>query len=403
MSDDSTPATAQTAGGGIRLRRKKIGFAVVLVGLLILSLFIVTAGNLFSNEKSFLWAYHSGGTINSISITQTGGLVALGVGFSGTKGAVILLDGSGNVIWEHQTDRIISHVSMSSNGSHIEADGYQLLGGEGGGYGGGPADYYANSEVYAFDLKGDLLWSRAFSESPLYAVMSRDGSRIAISMSSSVTYLTWDGKILWNYTAPSAYPNAFLSQNGSRVAISVSYPSNLTMLNSGGKALWTFQETGLAATSSDGVFSTRGDLIAAGDSGSVYLLTGHGTLVWRRYVDSRILSAGILPNGSSVGYVTNNNVLFFDRSGKLTAAHATEGESTLLPTPNGFLLGGFGRNVMLFDARGKSLWNFSLGGGLAEAVSGNGAFGAASSGVVGQGGQGSPSNLYFFAIGNRGT
>ena len=381
---------AATVGGGVRLTRKRIGFAVVLVGLLILSLFIVTTGNLFSNKKSFLWAYHSSGTINSISITQTGSLTALGVGFTGTKGAVILLDGSGNVIWEHQTDRIIRHVSISSNGSHIEADGYQLIG-----VGGG----YANPEVYAFDSKGNLLWSRAFSGFPLFGVMSRDGSRIAIPSPSSVTYLAWDGKILWNYTAPGVYPNVVLSQNGSRVAISV---NNVTMLNSDGMALWTFRETALAASPSDGVFTTRGDLIAAGDSGSVYLLTGQGTLVWRQYVDSLILSAGVLPNGSSVGYVTNNNVLFFDRSGKLITTYATEGESTLLPTPNGFLLGGFGRNVMLFDARGKSLWNFSLGGGLAEAVSGNGAFAAASSGVVGQGGQGFPSTLYFFAIGNRG-
>ena len=393
----------------MRLTRRRIGFAVVLVGLLILSLFIVTTNNLFYNKKSSLWAYNSRGTINSISISQQGSLVAIGVGFTGTKGAVILLDGSGNVIWEHQTDRIIAHVSMSSNGSHIEADGYQLLGGGGGVHGGGPAEYYANSKVYAFDFKGDLLWSRDFSDSPLYAVMSRDGSRIAVSMSSSVSYLAWDGKILWNYTAPSSYPYAILSQNGSRVAISVSNPSNVTMLNADGKALWTFRDTALAATYSDGVFTTRGDLIAAGNSGSVYLLTERGTLLWRQYVDSLILSAAVLPNGSSVGYVTNNNVLFFDRSGELIATHATEGKSTLLPTPYGFLLGGYGGNVVLFDARGKSLWNFSLGvgglagGGLAEAVSGNGAFAAASSGVAGQGGQGFPSTLYFFAIGNKGT
>jgi hypothetical protein len=386
--------------GYMKTHKSRIAL-VVAVSLVILSLFFASTGNLFA-KRSPPWLYQSEGTINSISITQTGDHIALGIGFNGTRGAVIMLDGSGNVIWEHQTDRIIRHVSVSLNGSHIEADGYQLLG-RGGACGYGCFQFYANSEMYSFDSNGKLLWSRTLPDAPSsFVVMSADGSRIAISSPNSVAYLTWGGKTLWNYSISRSF--VAITQNGSRIAISGF--NNVTMLASDGKQLWTFRQTALAP--GEYVFTRSGDLIAAGDAGSVYLLTGQGAVVWRQYIESSVQSAGILPNGSTVAYATNDKVLFYNRGGALLASHETTGESTLLPTSSGlFLLSGAfggGRNVMLFDASGKLLWNYSLEGVLAEAVSGDGAFAAASSGVTGQGGTENPSTLYFFGItGNQVT
>lgn len=176
--------------------RRRITLAVALAALVILSLFIVTAGNPLVTAKTPLWVYHTSGTVNSVAITDNGSYVAVGVGFNLTSGAVLLFDSAGNLLWEHQTSRIIGEVAISGNGSRIEANGYQILT--------GPAGVYANAEVYAFDSNGNMLWNRTAS-SPWSATMSADGSRIAVASSDSLTLLTWQGQVVWTYTA-GGYP-----------------------------------------------------------------------------------------------------------------------------------------------------------------------------------------------------
>ena len=83
-------------------------------------------------------------------MSENGSRIAVGVGFNLNTGAVLLFDGGGNLLWERQTSRIIGGVSISGNGSHIGANGYQILP--------GPAGVYANAEVYAFDSDGNMLW-----------------------------------------------------------------------------------------------------------------------------------------------------------------------------------------------------------------------------------------------------
>ena len=198
---------------------------------MILSLFFATAGNVFVSGKTPLWVYHTSGTINSISISDSGSYIAVGVGFTLNTGAVLLFDGGGNLLWEHQTSRIIGGVSISGNGSRIEANGYQILP--------GPAGVYANAEVYAFDSNGNMLWNRT-AGFPWSATMSADGSRIAVVGSDSLTLLTWQGQVVWTYTA-GGYPTGnnsaqegpptfFVSQNGSRVPVGA---NGITRLGSG--------------------------------------------------------------------------------------------------------------------------------------------------------------------------
>ena len=184
--------------------RRKIALVVALAALVILSLFFATAGNVFVSGKTPMWVYHTSGTINSISISENGSHIAVGVGFNLNTGAVLLFDGGGNLLWERQTSRIIGGVSISGNGSHIEANGYQILP--------GPAGVYANAEVYAFDSNGNMLWNRTAS-APWSATMSADGSRIAVVGSNSLALLTWQGQVVWNYTE-GGYPTGNNSVSG---------------------------------------------------------------------------------------------------------------------------------------------------------------------------------------------
>ena len=134
------------------------------------------------------------------------------------------------------------------------------------------------------------------------------------------------------------------------------------------------------------------------------MLTGQGGLLWGHHVDSGVLSEALLPNGSSVAYVTDSNALFYDGGGTLLANY-TYGESNLLRTTNGlFLLGGAGGNGMeLFNSVGRLMWSDPLYSALTEGVSSDGAFAAAASGLSGQGGTGHPSTLYFFSTTGKGS
>jgi hypothetical protein len=121
-------------------------------------------------------------------------------------------------------------------------------------------------------------------------------------------------------------------------------------------------------------------------------------------VDRVVLSEAMLPDGSSVVHVTNSNTLFYDGGGKLLANY-TYGESNLLRTTNGlFLLGGAGGNgPELINSVGRLLWSDPLYSALTEAVSSDGPFAAAASGLSGQGGTGHPSTLYFFSTTGNGS
>jgi hypothetical protein len=372
----------------------------------ILSLFFATAGNVFVSGKTPLWVYHTSGTINSISMSDNGSYIAVGVGFTLNSGALLLFDRGGNLLWEHQTSRIIGGVTISANGSRIEANGYQILP--------GPAGVYANAEVYTFDSGGNMLWNRTASF-PWAATMSADGSSIAVVGSNSLTLLTWEGQIVWTYTA-GGYPTGnnsaqegpptfFVSQNGTRVPVGA---NGITRLGSGensilvNNGLYPIPEGSIAVT-------PNGTLIGAGSSssgtnGTVLLLTGQGDLLWEHHVDSAVLSAALLPNGSSVAYVTNSNALFYDGGGTLLANY-TYGESNLLRTTNGlFLVGGAGGSGLeLFNSVGRLLWSDPLNSVLTEAVSSDGSFAAAASGLSGQGGYGHPSTLYFFSTTGKGS
>ena len=379
---------------------------MVVAALVILSMFFVTAGDPFVTAKTPLWVYHAGGTINSVSVSQNGSYIAVGVGFNLTNGAVLLFDKAGNLLWEHPTSRIIGQVSISANGSRIEASGYQLSSGEN--------RAYENAEVYAFDSSGDMLWNRT-SSSPWSATMSADGSMITIAGSDSLTLLNWQGQAVWTYTA-GGYPTGnnsvqegpptfFESQNGTRVPVGT---NGITTLGSGEDSILVNEAPSPIPESSIAVMP-NGTLIAAGGfdsdaNGTVLLLTGQGDLVWKHHVDSGVLSEALLPNGSAAAYVTDSNALFYDGGGKLLANY-TYGESSLLRTTNGlFLLGAAGGNGLeLINSAGRLVWSDPLYSVLTDAVSSDGSFAAAASGFGGQGGTGHPSALYFFSTTGNGS
>jgi PQQ-like domain len=313
-----------------------------------------------------LWTFATSGTINSLSVSENGSYVAVGEGFNDSGGAILLLNKTGSLLWEHQTDRIIEDVAISDNGSRILANGFQILP--------GIAAVFANSEVYALDSKGGLLWSRN-SSFPYDGAISADGSRVAIFSQGFVALLTWSGQVLWNNTAEGALcpvlgpllgPCPILVSPDGRVVASGLH--GITLFGSNGTDVWTNTEANNIWTQSVAL-PPGGDQIAGGFdfnglNGTVLLLTGQGGLLWEHHLDSEVDSAAVLQDGSTVGYVTDSNVLFYNRTGALIANFTNDRSTTLLPTANGlFLLGGGwegGNNPVLFNSTGGLVRSFLI-------------------------------------------
>lgn len=350
-----------------------------------------------------LWTYRANGAITSVSVSGNGNytVVAEQAFFNNSGGAILLFDRAGDLLWERQTDWVISDVAISDNGSHILAMGHKYL------YAPGRATSQANG-VFALDSNGSVLWNST-SSSPYYGgAMSKDGSRVAVFTDDYVALLTWRGQVLWNNSAagadfcPGVGPcPVFVSQDGSIVAAG---HQGITLFNSDGSAAWTFTrtdgETNRIWTNSVALTSSGYLIAAAQDSNfndTALLLTGQGVPLWEHHLDSRVLSAAFLQDGSTIGYVTYSSALFYDRAGTLLANYTTDGGLTLLPTSNGtFLLGGGGNDLVLFDSAGQERWSSPLQSVLTAAVSGDGAFVAATSGPRGEGALGN-STLYFFS------
>jgi PQQ-like domain len=395
------------------VRRKESAFVVVQVAitaavLLLISLPISMQTTIVTSRSSTssslaagstpLWTYRASGIIDSVSVSEDGNYTAVAEHFflNNGDGAILLFNRAGDLLWERQTGPVMSDVAISDNGSHILAIGYQFLS--------APGQPTSQSyEVFALDSNGSVLWTRN-SSLPYGGAISADGSRVAVFTQDSVALLTWSGQVLWNNSAagagcPGVGPcHVFVSQDGSLVAAG---HQGITLFNSNGSVAWTYGETNQIWTNSVALTSS-GYLIAAAlnvnnFNGTALLLTDQGVPLWEHHFDSEVLSAALLQNGSSIGYVTYSSALFYDRAGTLLANYTTDGESTLLPTSNGtFLLGGGGNDLVLFDSAGQERWSSPLQSVLTAAVSGDGAFVAATSGPRGEGALGN-STLYFFS------
>jgi len=353
--------------------------------------------------KTPLWTYRASGAITSVSVSENGNFTVVSeqVFFNNSRGALLLFNRAGDLLWERQTGWAVKNAAISDNGSHILAIGYKYL------YAPGRVGSQEN-EVFALDSNGSVLWNSTSSSPYFGGAMSADGSRVAVFSEDSIALLTWRGQVLWNNSAAGADCAGggpcpvFVSQDGSVVAADGgSGLYGITLLNSDGSVAGTYGESNQIWTNSVALTSS-GYLIAAAQAvsdfnGTALLLSGQGVPLWEHHLDSGVDSAALLQNGSTIGYVTDTNALFYDRAGTLLDNYSTDGEMTLHPTSNGaFLLGGGGNNLVLFDSAGQERWSSSLQTVLTAAVSSDGAFVAATTGARGEGAQGN-STLYFFS------
>lgn len=273
--------------------------------------------NFRENVQKQIWSHDVDGQV--LSIATTGGSYVV----AGTRiqdehaddnthqGSVYLFDKDGNILWKYDSTRKISSVSISNDGQHILATGYQIAS--------GPAGIYENGAMYLFDNNGKVLWNYATNDygKILTAAMSSDGSHVSAASDTNLVYFDNKGNKLWNYTSNSEISNISVSPDGSDLVVSAG--KDVYFFDKTGNLLWTFHTDygySIARLSPDGRYVIASDA-ASGYDGKIYFIDNKGNLIKEDKIGSPILSLSISQDSLYAAIGTNWATMVFDSSGNL--------------------------------------------------------------------------------------
>lgn len=372
-----------------------------------------------SPDYKLSWSREVKGTFTTVDISDDKSYLGLGSGSGDKEGAVYVYDSkNGNLLWNYNTDRRISSVKISSDGSRIAATGIQ--------FSEGPGKAYVNGAIYYFDARtGQLLWSKTTGSEPvMFFSMSSDGSHLVVGTNQNVLYYDSEGNLLWNETLGSSLDGITASSDGSfvfAVASSIGQPGNpneewggFLIDGKSGEVLWDYRGTEAPtaqapAMSDDGKYVAVGAALS-GYNGFVYYFDREGgELLWKRQINSPALATSLSSDGSALAVSTNWALLFFDgKTGNLlwnnTASDASApNASQLKMTPDGRYIvggvwgGGTGKDIQLLDSKGDLLWTYPSGTVYSVNISDDGSMIAASASSAFRGDwQSSPTTVYLF-------
>jgi hypothetical protein len=274
--------------------------------------------NFRENVQKQIWNYDVDGQIMSVATTLNGSYVVAGTRIQEMhaddnthQGSVYLFDRAGNISWKYDSTRKIGSVSISNDGQHILATGYQIAS--------GPAGIYENGAMYLFDKNGKVLWNYAPSDygKTLVASMSSDGSYVAAASDTNLVYFDDSGNKLWNYTSDSSIYSISVSPDGSDLVASAG--KSVYFFDKTGNLLWTFHTDygySTARISPDGRYVIASDA-ASGYDGKIYFIDNKGNLIKEDQVASPVLFLSISKDSLHTAIGTNWATMVFDSAGNL--------------------------------------------------------------------------------------
>ena len=239
-----------------------VAIAVVMVVAIGLGSHIITAPHPIyccttatstSSQPGILWTktmnFASGVTIYSqdddgigpVALTQNGSEVVVGTGQAIGNGSVYAFNDKGESLWSYALNHSVSSISVSANGSLVAVGGYEIAR--------GPAGFYENGALYLFNGQGKMLWNKSLGGPGPTVKLSSDGSRIAVATESGILYLNDNGQTLWSFSGGSNgnIGSIDMSPNGSNLVASVMYTPNtqnwswsFLSFSGTGKLLWNY-------------------------------------------------------------------------------------------------------------------------------------------------------------------
>lgn len=334
-----------------------------------------TVNNLHENIPKQIWSYDVDGQVLSVATTPDGSYVVAGTRMrdgheddNARQGSVYLFDRDGNMLWKYDSTRKIASASISNDGSHILATGYQIAP--------GPAGIYENGAMYILDKNGKVLWDYAPNDfgQILAADMSSDGSHVAAASDTRLVYFNENGDKLWNYTSNSSIHNISISPDGSDLAVSAG--NLIYFFDKMGNLLWTFHTDygdSTARISPDGKYVIASDA-ASGYDGKIYFIDNKGNLIKEDQVESPVLYLSISKDSHYAAIGTNWATMVFDSTGHLVwkdkmpsqVAMSSNGSFTAAITSAGDTI-----YLTYFDDKGNILSRYPIGVWSEIAISGD--------------------------------
>jgi hypothetical protein len=326
-------------------------------------------------QQGVLWQHSTYGAPNSVALSSDGSYVAVGLQTGPASGSIQLYDKAGILLWTRTVDRAIGSISISANGSHIAAGGYQLIGGYGA---------YENGEIFLYDRNGTQLWNytAGYDQSgrfrlPIFQVqLSSDGSNVLGATQSSALYFDTHGKLLWSHNATSTqFAHTAASSNMSRVAVADYYPGSgyppnqLHLFNSQGRILWN------SSAVTDGIdgfaMSHDGRYLAVGSgpsgyNGTLYLYNNTGSLLWTRHVNSPPFSIAVSGDDSTIVIGTNWGAIGYNIQGNVIWTYNQASAGSMAVSSDGsYVLAGlwadWQQSILILNNQGHVVWGKDAG------------------------------------------
>jgi WD40 repeat protein len=289
---------------------------------------------LYDGAGKNIWSYQvAGGSVNAVSVSGDGGIVAAAVGTK-NEGELLVFDHGGNILFASDANSTVNRVAVSENGrTIIFSDGSTLFAYD-------PAGKFLGKET-----SGGTIWDVAVSGDGGYGTAAIDlgwaerKGKIVVFNRSSSRFL--------DYPTVNQGNTVGVSGDGSSVVGTDDY--HLYSIFPNGTQRWNFFSSPpfrAVGVSSDGRY------IAAGSQYYLRFFNGSGSLLWQDQVAGYVTSVSASAAGDYVIEGSSDQIRLFDRSGNLLWYY-DHGASSVSATKDGryYVAGSSGR-IYFFDLPG---------------------------------------------------
>jgi hypothetical protein len=254
----------------------------------------------FDFEGNILWERQTGLIgVDGLAMTSDGSFIAVGATDQEKKGHVMLFDGDGNKLWDHQVDGRVETVAVSKNGYVVA----------------GPRDRY----IYVYNRNGELIseyYASNYSDSQDTAIASDESYFLFASGHKYLSCFTLQGEFLWQQEVGPLYILK-ISTDSEYIAVGTT-DSRLLLIERNGTILWDKKVTDEfyvieVAISGHGeyvVVPAQKGFIPPTYAFEVY--SREGNLLWRYEEEHPFKALAISDDGHYLVAGSDSVLLFFD-------------------------------------------------------------------------------------------
>jgi WD40 repeat protein len=253
------------------------------------------------SQGNTLWERQTGLIgLDGLAVTPDGSFIAVGATDEEKKGHLMLFNGEGTKLWDHQIDGRIETVAVSKTGYVVA----------------GPRDMY----IYIYTCNGELIFTYAannFYDSQDVAISPDEAFFLFGSQHKFLNCYTLHGEFLWQKEV-GPLCNIRISTDGQYIAVGTSN-SNLFLFSKNGNDLWGKKVTD-AFFINEMSISAHGEYIAIEtleDSSPLpkrYLdvYNREGELLWRYQGIQPFMAIAMSDDGRYITAGSKNILVFFD-------------------------------------------------------------------------------------------